>query len=240
MLQDIFLEEYKQAQAYVREIIDFEKNRSHYIDQYLDTLASAVIKLVEYGWYLPWLDSIKARDLKDIIKLYKTNRRGDIDNFFCNFFENWIDEIQEETTQRFPLRKDPLDQAFAAHKNNQYYLSIPVFLAQADGIFVDLTKLKKGIYERDKQAPMAQLWVNSLVLDDYTVAYLAHLNSPSTLMLNKTERVHRPVNQGINRHMILHGESTNYGDRINSLRALSFLYFVKTTVESAANLPPLT
>ena len=55
MLQDIFLEEYKQAQAYVRQIIDFEKNRSHYIDQYLDTLASAVIELVEYGWYLPWL-----------------------------------------------------------------------------------------------------------------------------------------------------------------------------------------
>jgi hypothetical protein len=241
MFQHIgLIEDIKESQAYLQQIVDFNNKFPDYVDQYLDTLASAVTNLVEYGWYLPWLDRVKLRDLKDIIKLYKANSQNDIDNFLCDFFERRLDEIQEEITQRFPLRKDPLTQAFTAHKNKQYCLSTPVFLTQADGIFVDLTSLKKGPYQRDKQVPMTQVWVNSLMLDDFTKAYLDHLNRTSTLILNKTERLTQPINKGINRHTILHGESTNYGDRVNSLKALSFLYFVKTTVESATKLPPLT
>lgn len=240
MLQHILTADENEAKHYIKEIVDFEKNFPDHVKKYLATLASAVSVLVDHGWYLPWPDRISQGDLTKIVKLVKRSKWGDIENFLVDFYECRVDAIQNEMTDRFPARKDALDQAFTAHRTRQYFLSIPVFLAQADGIFVELTQLEKGIFQRQKSLPMTQVWVSGLLLDDFTESYLQHLNRTSTLIFNKAERTEQSINHGINRHAILHGESTDYGQRVNSFKALSFLYFVKTTGESATDLPPLT
>ena len=226
---------YEEVKKILEESIKIEKAWPDIVDQVSKLTARVSCKLASRGWYVPWLDEVKRRELKDIRSLDKKDD-PEIDQFFCDFYDRRLDDIRKEMTQRFPDRKNCLDEAFEAHLKGKYYLSIPVFLAQADGIFVDLTGLSKGVYQRIQSDPVTKTLINGLLLDDYTEVYLEHLNAPSTLILNKNERLKRPVVVGINRHMILHGESIDYGTKMNSLKAMSFLCFVKTTFENLSNL----
>jgi hypothetical protein len=45
-----------------------------------------------------------------------------------------LNEIQKEAEDEFPNRRIILKKAFNAHRHGDYELSIPVMLAQADGI----------------------------------------------------------------------------------------------------------
>ena len=50
-----------------------------------------------------------------------------------------LDIIEEALIDSYPHRGHLFQQAFEAHREGKYGLSIPVFLTQADGIFWDQT-----------------------------------------------------------------------------------------------------
>jgi hypothetical protein len=57
---------------------------------------------------------------------------------------------------------------------------------------------------------------------------MAALLSPlaQTLPIGASERQRNEEFIGLNRHMVLHGESLNYGNKINSLKAISLINYV--------------
>ncbi|GAH80009.1 unnamed protein product, partial [marine sediment metagenome] len=65
----------------------------------------------------------------DIGNIDKVNQFMDIE------ITKMLNEIKEKLIARFPNRKDALESAFKAHRNEDYFLSIPVFLAQTEGMY---------------------------------------------------------------------------------------------------------
>jgi hypothetical protein len=129
------------------------------------------------------------------------------------------------------MRKLALSEAFEAHENQKYFLSTAVFLAQADGIFQDLTLIEDGVYSKKqgKNGPIVKQFLRGADIDDYMLAFLRPLWSKNALNKNKVDRQGDPFM--INRHSVLHGVSTDYGSKINSLKSVSFLFFVGTSIQ---------
>jgi hypothetical protein len=64
---------------------------------------------------------------------------------------------------------------------------------------------------------------------------MAAILSPlaETLPINASEN-ERPRNfNGLNRHMVLHGESLDYGSKVNSLKAISLVNYVSCLTDTS-------
>jgi hypothetical protein len=185
-----------------------------------EEMGTALRVLAEAGWYLD-----PEMSLPDIFELEKGLRSGDPatrEHWLINHYTGRIPEIQATLERRHPRRAKILGRAFAAHVREEYELSVPVFLIQADGICQEILKLSPyGTRDRqDKLIP----YIRSLVSDDFQAAALYPLSQPLPLTATKHER--DAAFAHLNRHQVLHGESVDYGTRVNSLKAISFINYV--------------
>lgn len=164
-----------------------------------------VIRCLESGWYPIW----------NMAFTYIPDDQ-DLDAIMAKYIESHMDSIEEILCGKYETRADILKAAFTAHKHGQYALSIPPFLAQAEGICREQLEIspfsqKNSKRLRDKIPP--ELY-NGFILRYF-----------QPVVLNKDigakfEDVH-PAQ--LNRNTILHGISTEYATRINSLKAISYL-----------------
>ena len=137
------------------------------------------------------------------------------------YFEEALESIEETAANNYPRRAHLLRQAFAAHRRGEYGLSIPVFLAQTDGICTDVTGGE--LFRSSKGRPRTAGCVAN-VQGEFHKALLSPLDQKIPLNLNKEDR---GVGFGqLNRHMVLHGESLDYDTRTNGLRAVSLINYV--------------
>lgn len=100
------------------------------------------------------------------------------------------------------------------------------FLAQADGICKEITgtQLFRRVGERTALADV----VDATNVDELTAALLTPLLTVYPVAFSEGER--RGMNDILNRHAILHGESTSYGTLTNSSKAMSLLAFTAWVV----------
>jgi len=61
-----------------------------------------------------------------------------LDNYLTNYFKKEYTSISKKVQGLYPERKKIISSAFKAHKRQEYELSIPVFIAQIDGLCYDL------------------------------------------------------------------------------------------------------
>ena len=119
----------------------------------------------------------------------------------------------------YPDRERILRDAFQAHREGKYTLSVPVFLAQADGITHDITR--KQVFQESTREDIRK----SLPPSEYGFAVaILHLLVLRKLPLWKPGQ--RSSSQDLNRHGVLHGTSVDYDNEVNSLKAVSFLAWV--------------
>ncbi len=137
---------------------------------------------------------------------------------------------------KFVNRSQIIKLAFKSHERNEFALSIPVFLSQADGIHYDI--LKKYMFitsdlEKIKRKILIELRNKGLRIEVSTsISYLLlePLFVPNSILCSFSHSILE--NNGIaqdnllNRHNILHGRDVNYATEINSLRAISLLEFL--------------
>ena len=139
---------------------------------------------------------------------------------FINTFREDADTIEQRLVTQFPDRAQVISEAFAAHRQDKFGLSIPVFLAQADGIawarlgttlFSSQTiQEAAGLASEVKEGILRELFLG-LMWEDW----------PAALSVGK-----RPENfSGLNRHQVMHGEVSDYGTEVNSLQAMALLNF---------------
>lgn len=146
----------------------------------------------------------------------------------CTHFEGEAPTYLSSLNGQLPHRSRFLESAFAAHARRDYAASVPLFLAQADGICHELTG--KQLYRRVKGKPQLAAalagWDEEFIIG----SLIGPLTEPTILTATPTERA-AASDDVLNRHVVLHGESTAYDTRRNSCRAMSLLVYVAWVLE---------
>lgn len=175
-----------------------------------------LVALAEAGWYLD-----PEMDMHDIVHFKEDLENGtvkEVNDELAFHFLSSLDRIEEALCADHPARAHLIKEAFAAHREGRYSLSIPALFAQADGICYDLTGSHyftgKGINRLAKR------------LDPETLerAYLEPLLR--TIPIADSSRQRRAKIPQLNRHAVMHGESTDFASEQNGLKAISFVNFV--------------
>lgn len=190
------------------------------------------------GWFFNWQGSMQAIfKLIDDIEAAEDNQ-NQIDTILKEHFGGHIDFYSGQLSETYPERKAVIDAAVSAHKNlgqPGYLLSIPVFLAQADGIFSEvcdismaMTKSRKKPGIKGLESIISKIGKDSEANDLLSPLFNLH---DSNLLKSEGQRNSEFERTGIvfnalNRHQVLHGEVSNYGNELNSLKAFSLLAFV--------------
>lgn len=178
----------------------------------------AIMILANEGWFI---ESETPLEL-----LFKTEHKTieEVENLFVLHYEDNLDSIEKKLIQKFPSRALILKKAFYAHREEMYELSIPIFLIQSDGICLDLTQC----HYFHQQYKLNQ-YIESNLSDTFTDEFLKPLKEKIPLSQNEKERGEN-FNK-LNRHTILHGECTNYSNKTNSLKAISFMAYLLEFLE---------
>ncbi|HKV46332.1 MAG TPA: helix-turn-helix domain-containing protein [bacterium] len=123
----------------------------------------------------------------------------------------------------FAARRRLLEMAREAHLRKEYALAIPVFLAQADGIAID-------VFGDELYKPRTRRRVR----DDLPAEFDFSLTFWTVVMdvLSRSVGLKRPVRPGTcTRHVVLHGRSLDYDTLENSAKAILLLCYLRFVVE---------
>lgn len=185
------------------------------------------ILLAQSGWYLD-----AEIELDKIVRMYGILNQGHLDKiegYLVKYYRENLKEIETTICQEHPKREKIIKCAFNAHGRKEYELAIPVFLAQADGIFADLMGMKLF-----KSNGRIKSFLSKYELGGILNAFLSPLFD--TFPISASEKKRTDQVNGLNRHQVLHGESTDYGTEMNSLKAISYLTFIANVVPDIKSL----
>jgi hypothetical protein len=198
-------------------------------------LRDALTMLGTNGWY-PDHD-MEMPDLLEFARRFEVGEEEKTNDALCRQFEVRGEAIIAELVTIAPERAPYLRAAFEAHRDGKYALSIPVFLAQADGMWRDFTNAdkEKRLYSRTKGKPRTAKWVASVKSDDLDEALLYPLVAPLPISASDGEEVPKGA---LVRNRVLHGTDLNYATALNSYRALSHLSYVGSVIRDDGRWTP--
>lgn len=174
------------------------------------------------GWIAT--DDMSVNAMEEAIRLHDEEDLEAAETYLEDYYNQDLDFhlrglwLLPRVRQRQPL----LELAFQDHKAGRYHASVPVVLAQVDGIVFDL--FDKSFYERGAKK-VAHLQANETIVGDPTgLPALAQLLSKNR---SKTKEV--PISLPY-RHGILHGRDLGYATRRVSIKAFSTLLALRTWI----------
>lgn len=217
---------------------EWEEHQRH-ARQLADTMADQMSRearesfptLAAHGWFPDF--HMYESDERAVARRLKEGQISAANRWLVQWYERRLVAIRCEITLIHPDRKQAISSACWAHQRRRYYLSIPVFLAQADGICSDV--LGASPFSRRQGRP------STAPIIDQAGSFWGAMLSPLALALPLTasdkERGDISTN-GLNRHRIVHGKSNDYGTRLNSAKSLSLLNFVVLALKSYKTADP--
>ncbi|WP_404377437.1 hypothetical protein [Vreelandella aquamarina] len=194
-------------------------------------IQEALLLLAQHGWYLDF--NMPLPSLWDIKEAMSSGEIDEVEEALVEYFESQLDEIENSFSAQFPHRSHIIASAFKAHRNGEYFLSIPVLLAQTDGICKEV--VDQYLFMKKDKKPRTAIYVEQIAADTYKAALLSPLAASAPIGASEHER-----EEGfnlLNRHMVLHGESLDYGSKVNSLKAISLVNYVSQALEKDAGYP---
>lgn len=191
-------------------------------------IAELSIQLAKRGWYT-WMD-MPFQFLFALKHALAAGELESVDVALMKYFKREGRRMESILLADFPRRAPLLREAFRAHRKKQYALSIPVLLAQADGICEELIGV--GFYSRKKGVPRTAAATERLAA---TSAFMSSLLEPlrvsGALAASESERHDHP--DVLNRHEVLHGKSVDYATPLGGFRAFSLLAYVGSALVTA-------
>jgi hypothetical protein len=185
-----------------------------------EKMPDSVKVLAKFGWYSSMDMSIG--EINRVSELFLNDKVIEADHSLLKSYQEQYTFIRKNILRKYPDRKPILEAAFRAHENQEYVLSIPIFLSHADGLCYEITGLK--LYSsRDRKPVMAKL-IKDIPEGTFSYLFLQPFTVQGQVSANKAFEEFN--NSNFNRHEILHGISVDYGSEINSYKALSLLYYV--------------
>ena len=188
------------------------------------------------GWFFGWNDGLQS--LMELVEKLVVTQSADIDTVMAAYYRANMQPFADELTSKYPTRAPVIKAAVKAHLSlgcDGYILCIPVFIAQADGLLTEITKVKSAMMKDGKsQELQASKALREKLATDQKSLDLLHpilMLHESDFMKSVTARRIAAQTSGdsfpaLNRHQVMHGESSDYGTEINSLKAFSFLVCV--------------
>jgi hypothetical protein len=191
--------------------------------------------LIDRGWFvtmdlpLGWFIAIEESRL--------AGRHDKADDAMCEFARRQVDDTERRLRERLPDRTAILADAFAAHREGRYALSIPVMLAQADGIGREILGVPRQFFSPKKRSDALKdrLAAFELFGRSYTpwgvfADMLGQLDRKVSLEEDTDQRDARRLTDDwfgpLNRHGVLHGLDTDYPNEANSLRCVLLLRYL--------------
>ncbi len=171
--------------------------------------------LAKHGWYLP--PDLTPRAVHELSEALASGRATEVEATLIEHYSRELDNIEASLCKEAPTRERYLRSAFAAHRRGDYAASIPLMLAQADGLCRDFTgnHLFSGREKFVARFEDARPYVLSLLIA-----------VRETMPLSENEKQRAGKAGLFNRHAIMHGESLDYDSAANSCRAISLLVYV--------------
>jgi hypothetical protein len=228
----VFQEGMRQAAASIQPAVELFRELHKNIGLVLDEIARVVQALPEStrqglaalakeGWYVD--PEMGLPFIMSLVRLFEEGQAGAVDIQLSSYFDQRSEAIRDRLCDQFPSRAQILVAAFRAHSRGEYDLSVPVFLAQADGICLELTGVQLYSKRSDGKTTKVSEAIAAFDVDDFVRALLYPLTEVFPITFNSRERVGQE--NILNRHAVLHGESVSYGKLINSSKAISLLAF---------------
>ncbi|NOT05244.1 MAG: hypothetical protein HOP27_11655 [Anaerolineales bacterium] len=135
-----------------------------------------------------------------------------------------------------------MKQALLAHQTHQYFVSIPVFLAQAEGIFTELLVMRNLAYkEKNKvfalkdgspKKNIKEKIIGLNTLNEKVVHAKGHFDDEKIIRITVDTLVGRFTSK---RNDILHGRINNYGNAKTSTQTLLLVFTLAGVLESDLN-----
>jgi hypothetical protein len=222
------IERFRSTFDYVQKLFDdikrFRRDNKIIADFYRDRVRKY---LAARGWYVG--PSLTARN---IVKLATAIDEGGHDEAIeiaiANHVRSNLSAIEAGVTAHWPHRKLVLGDAFEAHMKGLYTLSIPAFLAQADGMAFDIlqafifTNHAGNISAKAQSLIEVKEQVHELMCSFVGILLEEHSIRVSTQTRDQRNLSGAPVSP-LNRHGVMHGIDLDYSTEANSLRAISLL-----------------
>ena len=183
-------------------------------------IQDAASSLANYGWYFDF--NIPLSNLWDIEEAIASGEIDQAEAALAEYFENHLQEIEQFINKQFPHRAHIITQAIKAYRNGDHYLAIPALFTQADGICLDL--FSQHLFIRKNKKPQVAIFIEEIESSGYESAILSPLVIVTPITASKHER-----EKGFNRlnwHMVLHGESLDYGTKVNTLKVISLINYL--------------
>jgi hypothetical protein len=228
--------------VYRRQIKEYQKSLNKILSPVFEELQrslrelppkiqEALLLLAEHGWYLDF--NMPPPSLWEIKKAISSGEIIQIEEALVDYFESQLEEIEKSITAQFPHRAHIISSAINAHRRGEYCLSIPVLLAQTDGICKEV--VDQYLFKKKNKKPETAIYVEQLAADTYMAALLSPLTTNNPISQSEGER--KEGFNMLNRHMVLHGESLDYGSKVNGLKAISLINYVSQALKADADYP---
>ncbi len=183
-----------------------------------------VVVLGRAGWYIS--PEMPITWPKTLATMLSEGKVSEVDSALVEHIESNLASIESEIKNFAPRRSKLIESAFRAHANGMFDLSIPLVLTQVDGLCYDNVQrlFFKSAKGRPETAGAIDISVQTEMAKSWLGGLLWPLQEKSAINLSSRER---PEGfDGLNRHMVLHGEVVDYGTKLNGCKAISLLSYV--------------
>lgn len=177
----------------------------------------------QHGWFpSAWETPLSL--IGQTAALLGTSQHEEAEEAIAAHFERDRAKLVHWVIEKYPEREAIISDALAAHDEGRFALSIPVFLTQADGIGAGYFGIDSIYSANDRNFERIKTKFDQQD-DGFRVRYI-HFLIGSLTPLNASRSKRERYSAPFNRHTVIHGESTDYPSKVNSLKSISWLHFV--------------
>lgn len=181
---------------------------------------------IRTGWYFSYLDAAIS-GIIELADMIDNEQFEQVEMEIQNFAKTQIDKTLHQVESHWPHRVQIISDAFQAHRQGLYTLSIPVLLAQADGISNEIFGVQ--LYKKQSDTPKTKKVVDQYPIQHYGW-FIEPLRIVTSVAVNTKHRDKKREEDSLygplNRHGVLHGIDIDYATEANSLRAIMLVNYL--------------
>lgn len=186
-----------------------------------DRVALIINKTSSYGWYIDDFSKESKIDHRKCLAHIYSNFPEKLDQYFSDYYNNKIDQIENDLKSKYPTRNAIISEAFYVHRNKLFHSSICLFITLIDGICNDVLDAKFFKNKNNLPEIKGKIEEKKMKHSDFL---LSPINNKGAINAWEKELNKYPIR--LNRHEIIHGIDINYGNEVNSLKIISMLSYI--------------
>ncbi len=197
-------------------------------------LFERLTRLTERGWYIS-PDILENLPVDEMIELTKYQNLDTLEKRIKEPSNSTISSILIKCKKQFPDRNELWDEMKLLFDSELYFGLVTLAYSQADGICNDTWN--QSFYQMSRTEGKLKLKdVIGNKYDGFFDATIQQLGIPSNELTVKTRNNEafddeKFVRKTYNRHKVLHGQSIHFGNKINAIRSLYLLDYLRFLAE---------